>query len=118
MAKFSLDEKILKSFKAKLEKEQKLIEQELGKLKKYEDYGTSDDANAVEMEEWQENLALRQNLQKMLDDAQAALKRIAENKYGYCGACKKFIALERLKASLSTRFCVNHEPKQRLKAAL
>lgn len=113
-AKTAIKEKILKSLKLKLQKEEKRLEAEFKKLEEYQEYGTDEAANAYEMEEWEEAIALRKNFDKGLKEVKAALSRLADSKYGNCSVCRQPIALERLKAYPATVYCVAHEPKRRM----
>lgn len=106
------DEKALKPVKTKLEREQKRLGAELKKLKQYHDYGQSEDANAQEMEEFEEQLALGKNLQRVFDETKAALQRIGDGSYGKCQACGQPIEPARLKAYPATAYCLKDEAKR------
>lgn len=104
-----IEPKILKQLKSKLGKEKRHLKIELDKLKVFHDYGQSEDANAQEMEELEESLALRRNLQKLYDDTTSALNKIDQNRFGVCEKCGQIINIARLKAYPSTRYCVKDE---------
>jgi len=47
----------------------------------------------------------------ILDDIEAALRKIEKNKYGFCESCNKPIIFERLKAMPWVRYCINCQTK-------
>jgi len=50
--------------------------------------------------------ALRAQARQRLAEVDAALGRLAENRYGYCENCGQPVGAERLTARPATRFCV------------
>jgi len=113
----AIDKKIQEELKAKLLEEKSKIEGELknfasptevpGDYKtKFNDIGTDVDENASEVEEYADNLALENTLEKHLKDIDYALKRIEEGTYGTCENCKEEIDIERLQAYSAARICI------------
>lgn len=62
--------------------------------------------DASELFERERNLALRSNVQSLLDQVELALHRLDEGSYGICARCGKEIGLERLEAHPSATFCI------------
>ncbi len=73
----------------------------------FNNLGTDEDENASEVEEYADNLALENNLEKQLKNIVAALDRIENGTYGYCENCQKEINIERLKAYPEANTCIN-----------
>jgi DnaK suppressor protein len=65
----------------------------------------ADDASIMFEEE--KFVALRRNTEKMLEQVDLALERVAEGTYGICANCGKPIPPERLEARPSATLCVN-----------
>jgi DnaK suppressor protein len=112
-----LTKEIIEELKGKLLEEKKSLESELGKFAKsvgpdeYEtkmgDMGPDEDENASEVEEYTDNLALENTLEKRLTEVNTALERIEKGTYGICEKCNKPIGVERLRAYPSARTCVD-----------
>lgn len=96
--------------KARLEKELNIIGKPTGTPGDYEtkfdQIGTDWEENATEAEEYVDNLGVEDNLEKHLQDVNAALKEIEEGKYGICANCGQEIDLERLRAYPEARTCI------------
>lgn len=58
-------------------------------------------------------LGLLENEERLLAEANAALERLAQGRFGLCEACGKAIARARLHALPYTRFCVACARRQR-----
>lgn len=112
-----LSKELIEEFKNKLIEEKKRLEEELGSFAKstgkdeyetkFDDMGSDEDENASEVEEYADNLALENNLEKQLDEVSGALKRIENGTYGICANCSKPISLERLRAYPAAQTCVD-----------
>jgi RNA polymerase-binding transcription factor DksA len=111
----------LNGFKARLEKEQAVLEKELAELgtkdesgdwvpKKPEDetFGADRNDNADIIEGMQENNASLNELEGRLNLVIAALGRIDAGTYGICEACGEPIEKERLSANPAATTCVAH----------
>jgi RNA polymerase-binding transcription factor DksA len=113
-----MNKKDLLHFKEKLEKEKKLLEEELGTISKVNPDNPSDwqattsdievdsaDENEVadKMEELEENKAILGQLEPQLNEVKAALQRIEDGKYGICEVSGDPIEKERLEANPSAR---------------
>ncbi|MES3031440.1 MAG: TraR/DksA C4-type zinc finger protein [Patescibacteria group bacterium] len=109
-------------FKAKLEKEKKLLEEELGTVAKVNPDNPehwdatpaievdSADENEVadRMEELEGNEAIIEQLEPQLKEVNAALARIEAGTYGNCEVSGEAIEPERLEANPSARTCIAH----------
>lgn len=112
-----LTKEMIDEFKAKLIEEKKQLEDDLSGFAKstgkdeYEteitDMGKDEDENASEVEEYTDNLALENTLEKRLDEVNEALDRIEKGNYGVCANCGKMIDVERLKAYPSAKTCID-----------
>jgi len=113
----ALDKKTLEELKAKLLAEKIRIEGELGVIAKplagegsyettFNEIGTDEDENASEVEEYADNLALENTLQKQLKEITEALDRMAAGTYGKCENCGQEIDVDRLRAYPAARTCI------------
>lgn len=73
--------------------------------------GTDREDNASETEEFFDNLALEDNLEKQLRDVDDALENIEKGTYGRCENCQGEISLERLKAYPAAKKCLDCSEK-------
>ena len=113
-------------FKKKLEEEKKKIEQDLEGISKKNPKNPNDfqavmpevpnerdaDPNEVadNIEDYEENFALNDVLEKRLNEVKSALKRIDDNTYGICkiGGKPHPIDKERLDANAAASTCIKH----------
>jgi len=114
----TLDKKILSELNAALLKEKSDLEENLGRIAKpvdqahgdyqatFENIGTDREDNTTEVEEYTDNLPVELTLEKKLQDTIAALKRMADGKYGFCTNCQEEIPVERLRANPAATTCV------------
>lgn len=72
----------------------------------YEDTGTEEGENAVEVALYGDNLSLEKELEGALRDVLAALKAIADGSYGKCKYCKQLIGEDRLRARPTSTSCI------------
>lgn len=118
-----MNTKDIQQFGVKLDAEKKLLESELATVgHKNPDNpmgweataGTMEvdtaDENEVadKMEELEENEHILQQLEKQLEDVDAAIERIGKGTYGICEVCINPIETARLEASPSARTCKAH----------
>jgi len=114
----TLNKEILSEFKKILLEEQSRLEKELSLLGKptgipgdyettFEDMGNHEDENASEVEEYADNLALENSLEKQLRETCEALERVENGTYGFCENCQKNIPLERLRAYPAAKTCLH-----------
>ena len=112
-----IDPKIREELKRKLLEEKSRVEEELSRFAKptgipgdyetrFNDIGTDVDENASEVEEYADNLALENTLEKELKDANEALARMDQGIYGICENCHKEIDLQRLIAYPAAKTCI------------
>ncbi|MES2409697.1 MAG: TraR/DksA C4-type zinc finger protein [Patescibacteria group bacterium] len=113
----------LKYFEMKLTAEKKLLEDELKTVgrrnphnpndwePKYTNTNT-DSADqlevAEELENYQNNIAILNNLESKYNEVLKAIEKIHQNKYGTCEVCKETIEEDRLEANPSARTCKKH----------
>lgn len=97
-----------KQFEKKLNQYEKL----LAKVKKYPDYGISEDDNILEIEEYSESLGVRENILRGIREIKRAIKAIRKGKYGICSNCKLKINPERLKIYPAATHCVKCKSQQ------
>jgi DnaK suppressor protein len=78
-----------------------------------DDYGVgnhlADDATEVFSRE--RDLALRSNAEDLLEQVEAAIKRIDEGRYGICARCGQPIAPDRLEALPYAIYCITCQSK-------
>lgn len=114
----SLDSKTIKELHEQLFSEKTRIEEELNRIAKpttsagdfstnFNEIGTDEDANASEVEEYTDNLALEATLEKQLKEILEALERISSGTYGKCENCNAEIPIERLRAYPAAKKCLN-----------
>jgi len=119
-----ISKKLLEELKSKLEKEGKLLEEELTKFaekdKRLEgdwdtrfphfDGGETGSAAlekaADEIEEYSTLLPIEYALETRLQNIHLALKKIKKGRYGICEKCGGEIEVERLKISPEARLCL------------
>lgn len=105
----ALDTPVLAELKVKLQSEKERLEMELSRIAtvsdvpgsyetKMEDMGTDSDENASEVEEYVDNLGLKENLESQLKDVTDALEKMTTGTYGVCESTGKEISLDRLRA--------------------
>ncbi|MBI3260773.1 TraR/DksA C4-type zinc finger protein [Candidatus Berkelbacteria bacterium] len=105
----NIPEKTLAGIKQKLEREHKRLEDEIAKIRKYPEYGQSEDENVQELEEFNQNVGLSKNLRTLLAETDEALVKIGKGAYGSCGSCKNAIDLSRLEAFPGAALCITCE---------
>src|SRR3990167_3565297 len=99
-----MKKQFISAMKRKLEEERVVVEQELKKIAdknpemseedyvtKFPQFGDEPEDNAEEIEVYESNLAIEQNLEKTLRDILSAQKRIEDGTYGVCKYCGKEI---------------------------
>ena len=100
--------------RARLEHERASLQSDIAALAadnqaQQDDYGVgnhlADDATEVFSRE--RNLALRSNTQDLLEQVEAAIKRIDEGHYGICARCGQPIAPDRLEALPYAIYCIS-----------
>ena len=119
-----MEQKFLDQIKEKLLQEKERLERELDKFSQkvpaavqdgveaaFPDYGDKEDENAEEVAAYSANLSLERNLEDARRDVEAALKRLAEGKYGICKYCGQPIAEKRLLARPVSSACIDCKKK-------
>lgn len=112
----TLAPEMINELKTKLLFEKERIEKELDLITKptidldraavFNEIGSSEDENASEVEEYSDNLALENTLEKQLKEIADALDRIKNGTYGKCENCGAEISKERLLAYPMAKTCI------------
>lgn len=113
----ALSKELLSELQKKLLSEKESLKDELSRIAKpktapgdydtnFNEIGTDEDDNASEVEEYADNLALENNLEKQLRDINEALVRIANGSYGKCDNCDEEISIDRLRAYPAAKTCI------------
>lgn len=115
--KNQLDEKFLISQKSKLKKNLEQLEKDIRTVTKkkngkyqivFPNLGSNEDDNAQEVQVYEDNISIKKNLEEMIKKHQKAIKKIQNNKYGFCEVCKKSIRKDRLTAFPEAEYCSQH----------
>ena len=80
---------------------------------KFEQIGSHQDENAVEVSNYEDNLSVEHELEKELENIEGALKKTSENTYGICSKCGKQINPKRLEAMPEANLCIECSAKKR-----
>ncbi len=100
-----LTKKYIAEQKKKLTTYQQNLEVELSGIAKkgkkgyqpaFPKYGSKEEDNILEMEDFAENLSIEKKLNQLLRRTRRAIKKIDRGRYGRCERCKKPIKKERL----------------------
>ncbi len=92
--------------KSALLKEKQRLEKELDLIRKFPQFGDSDEDNAQEVETFEGYKGLEKGMDKLLKEVNRALDKLEKNTYGICEICKKPIETGRLQAFPVARTCV------------
>lgn len=115
-----LDKTFIEERKKDLLKQKKDLEKELSKLAtkengdyrtKFPNYGNEEEENELEVEMYDEDVDTEKRLENMLKETNKALRKVKEEKYGYCENCGEEIDPARLKAYPSATTCLKCERK-------
>lgn len=79
---------------------------------RFEQIGSHQDENAVEVSNYEDNLSVEHELEKELKDIEGALKKTSENTYGVCSNCGKQINPKRLEAMPEATLCIECSSKK------
>lgn len=119
-----MDKKILDTIKKELVERQEKIRNALRDIAdrnvkiteedyvtRFQNIGDDEDENAFEVGSYEQNLALEQQLEKILRDIGLALERIEAGDYGICKYCGKEIDQRRLQARPVSSTCLSCKAK-------
>ncbi|MFS8650850.1 MAG: TraR/DksA C4-type zinc finger protein [Caldibacillus sp.] len=81
----------------------------IGELSSYDNHPADE---ATELFERGKDLALKEHLEKQLEEIDRAVAAIAEGTYGRCAVCGTSIPYERLQTIPTTMYCKEHSPSQ------
>lgn len=113
----------LKKIKKQLLKDKKAMQKELKRFAKkdkkikgdydtiFPDFGTAQDANAMEVTLYGDTLPIEHNLEIRLLAIDKALERIKNKTFGFCTNCKKPIGEKRLEIMPETELCLSCKQK-------
>lgn len=73
----------------------------------FPDYGEDEESAVSEVEDYDTNLGLNNDLEKDLNAARTALKRIEEGNFGVCQKCGRQIERKRIEAYPAAAFCLD-----------
>lgn len=73
---------------------------------KFPEYGEKEEDGVSEFADYEANLSIEQDLEKILRDVNSSLKRIEEGAYGICKYCQNPIDQKRLLARPTSSSCV------------
>ena len=97
--------------KKRLEEERVRLKEQISQLtiggQEHPGYGNHMADDATEVFEQAKNLALRQTLERQLEQVERALERFERGTYGYCLDCGEEIDSARLKAIPSVSLCID-----------
>ena len=82
------------------------VTEELKSISKFPEYGDTDEANAQEIERFEEYKGMEIKLKKFQREIEVALSRIEAGKYGWCENCHEEIDKGRLEAFPAATTCV------------
>ena len=74
-------------------------------------YGDHSGENAAEVMSYDNDMAVKNTLEKTLRDINSALKRINDNKYGICKYCAQPISEKRLEIRPTSSACIECKKK-------
>jgi DnaK suppressor protein len=113
----AISNELLAELKQKLVSEKTRLESELSRIGKkvdgneyetsFDDLGRDKEDNASEVDEYSDNVAVEDNLEKHLKDVASALERMEKGTYGICDNCGKEIEIERLQAYPEAKTCLS-----------
>ena len=81
----------------------------IGELSSYDNHSADE---ATELFERGKDLALKEHLEKELEEISRALNAIEEGSYGRCKVCGRTIPIARLQVVPTTLYCKEHSPAQ------
>lgn len=99
--------------KSILLKEKKRLEDELKIVRKFPQFGSSEEDNAQEVGTFEEYKGLESGMSALFKEVSAALTKIDKKNYGLCEVCKNPIERGRLEAFPAARTCIEHSGKRK-----
>lgn len=114
-----MDRDFIAMAKEKLEKKRQSLNERLGETgervegdgykTKFPDYGDDEESAVSEVEDYDTNVGIENDLSKDLKATNLALERIKQGKYGLCLKCGQKIEERRLLAYPAAAVCLNCE---------
>jgi len=101
-----LSAEFIEKQKESLLKEKERLVSEVKKLDQYPDYGEQEDDNILELQDYENNEAVDDNLKNLLKKVEAALLAIENGTYGKCAICNGNIELGRIEIMPWIDMCV------------
>lgn len=111
------DAKFIAGRKRALLAEKRRLESEIAESKKFEEYGTSQDDSAQEVQSFEEHQSVKSNLEPLLAEVKVALAKIDDGTYGRCAMGPEEIERERLEAFPAAALCMKHQKGAESRAA-
>lgn len=105
------DKKFIEKQKTALIKERIKLERDIKEISKFPSYGDKEEENAMEVEQFEENLGRGKGAKDLKKQIEKALKKIEKGTYGICEVCKGPIERGRLEAYPAADKCVEHSKK-------
>lgn len=118
-----IDPRIQEELKQKLLEEKERIEKTLSQTEankkgtdreyetKFPEVDRDEEANADEMDMYENNLAAGEAMKSEIEKIEKALASMDKGTYGFCANCQKEIPLERLRAYPQADTCIDCEGK-------
>jgi RNA polymerase-binding transcription factor DksA len=116
-----MDKEFLERAKKLLEEKEASLEARLSETAEKEDgnyaprfpdYGDDEESQVTEVEDYDTNVDIENNLLKDLRATKAAIARIEQENYGVCLKCGKQIEPKRLEAYPAASVCLNCQKKK------
>ncbi len=104
-----LTNEFISTQKKRLEIEKERLEDQIKRLKKYPDYGDIGEDMIQEVEDYETNISIDEQIELLLGKVNAALQAIDQGTYGKCKKCDQMIDEERLEIMPYADFCVKCE---------
>ncbi len=82
-----------------------------GHTTRFPDYGDDEESAVSEVEDYDTNVGIENDLSKDLRATNSALERMKQGKYGICLKCEKEIESKRLEAYPAASICLKCEKK-------
>jgi RNA polymerase-binding transcription factor DksA len=106
MIKKLVNKLFLMKQKSFLLKEKQRLGKELDLIRKFPQFGDTDEDNAQEVETFEGYKGLEKGMDSLLKEVNRALNKLEKGTYGICEVCKKTIETGRLQAFPAARTCV------------
>ncbi len=103
------NKKFIEQQRNALLKEKERLTAQIEKLEKYPDYGDFEEDTINELQDYENNMSIDDELNSVLDKVNAALSAIDNGTYGRCSKCQEVITENRLEIIPYADICVSCE---------